>query len=168
MARPTQSTSEKQTAADTWHVRYTKFGETEPSIFIRVKRLTIGDSMAKTRLEQEIYLELGVQRAEDSPADDDARGIEFMFAVANFPLLRFGTEAVEGISFPDSLETFWSYDEELVIQWAAAIREANPVYNVPFSDLITAIQSVSNLNTVVDSSSTSENEKSDSAPPANA
>ena len=112
----------------TWDVEW---GTPTPTHFAKCKVYEMRDGLHKSQMERAIALRM------KGEADDT--DMELMYLLNNYPLMRFGLAAAEGFSLELTEEEFWHLPEGFVMQVCEAIREANPQYNLPFTELLKTV-----------------------------
>jgi hypothetical protein len=133
-----------------------EYEDGDKSYKMRVKRYRVKDGLAKTSLE--------LQLAKRYPNEDisEEQGIEMLYLINSFPLLKFGIEACDGFALPLTEEMFWDMPEQFVAEACEAIREVNQQYQLPFSELQRALRRLSKTNSnEVSPENTSGSEQSD-------
>lgn len=130
---PTQNTADPR-PAEKWDVEY-KDGD--KAIRANAKRYSVRDGLAKTSLE--------LQLAKRYPAESttDEQGVEMLYLINHYPLLKFGIGKSEGLELPLTEDAFWDLPESFVFDTCEAIREANPQYAVPFFELLRTLRNIS-------------------------
>lgn len=111
-----------------WDVILEGLGD-DPTLKARVKRFTMKDGLEKTQLERRLI------DASNTKGNTD-REIALLYLVNNYPLLRGGIVEAEGFKLPLTADAFWKLPETFVMLVGEAIREVNPQYALPFSELL--------------------------------